>query len=84
MRPIPPSLEGRASKSLSKSLGAGLPQSIGIMSSSGCKIMAVGKPHLGAALGSLAFTEAYVRDKVELWSQELLRLSSIAETHPHE
>ena len=48
------------------------------------KITAVGKPHLGAALGSLAFTEAYVRDKVELWSQELLRLSSIAETYPHE
>ena len=41
-----------------------------------------GKTHHGAALGTSSVTELYVRSKVEKWSEELLHLSSIAETHP--
>ena len=42
-----------------------------------------GKPHLGAALGTTpSFTELFVKCKVEQWSEELLLLSSIAETNP--
>ena len=41
-----------------------------------------GRPHLGVALGTSSFTEVFVKRKVEGWSEELLHLSSIAETHP--
>ena len=41
-----------------------------------------GKPHLGAALGTTSFTELHVKNKVEKWSEELLHLSAIAQTHP--
>ena len=46
------------------------------------KVTSEGKSHLGAALGTSSFTVLYVRSKVEKWSEELLHLSSIAETHP--
>ena len=46
------------------------------------KITADGKSHLGASLGTTSFTELYVKNKVEKWCEELLHLSSIAETHP--
>ena len=47
------------------------------------KLTSDGKPHLGAALGTTSsFTELYVKCKVEKWSEELLLLSSIAQTHP--
>ena len=39
--------------------------------------------HLGAAIGTQLFTEEYVSKKVKIWSDEILTLSSIAETHPH-
>ena len=39
--------------------------------------------HLGAAIGTRLFTEGYVSKKVKIWSDEILTLSSIAETHPH-
>ena len=42
-----------------------------------------GKRHLGAALGSRAFTEAYITEKVESWSRCVRRLVNIAKTHPH-
>ena len=47
------------------------------------KITSDGKPHLRAALGTTpSFTELFVKCKVEQWSEELLLLSSIAETNP--
>ena len=47
------------------------------------KITSEGRPHLGAALGTTSsFSELYVNCKVERWSEELLLLSSIAQTHP--
>ena len=42
-----------------------------------------GKRHLGAALGSTAFKEQYVSDKVEEWCEELEILSTVAQTEPH-
>ena len=39
--------------------------------------------HLGAAIGTQLFTEKYVSKKVKIWSNEILSLSSITETHPH-
>jgi hypothetical protein len=47
------------------------------------QITSDGRPYLGAALGpTSSFTELYVKSKVEKWSEELLLLSSIAQTHP--
>ena len=41
------------------------------------------KPHLGAALGTQTYIDQYVAHKVQLWSSELKRLSSIATYQPH-
>ena len=49
----------------------------------GVSITVEGKRHLGAALGSRAFTEAYITEKVESWSRCVRRLVNIAKTHPH-
>ena len=37
-----------------------------------------GKRHLGAAIGSKSFTEEYVRNKVETWTNEIKRLAQVA------
>ena len=42
-----------------------------------------GQRYLGAAIGTWLFTEEYASKKVKTWSDELLTLSSIAESHPH-
>ena len=42
-----------------------------------------GKRHLGAALGTKSFTEAYVSSKVKEWVQEIMHLSKIASSQPH-
>ena len=42
-----------------------------------------GQSHLGAAIGTWLFTEEYVSKKIKTWSDELLTLSSIAESHPY-
>ena len=42
-----------------------------------------GKRHLGAAIGTEVFKEAYVREKVATWVQEVDHLTTIAETQPH-
>ena len=42
-----------------------------------------GKRHLGAALGSRTFTEEYVTNKVQGWTQEITRLAEIGTTQPH-
>ena len=42
-----------------------------------------GKKYLGSAIGTQAFIESYVQQKVTTWVEELERLSSIAITQPH-
>lgn len=42
-----------------------------------------GQRHLGAAVGSAEFTEAYLRKKVATWTAEVDRLADVAATHPH-
>ena len=42
-----------------------------------------GRPYLGAPLGSPEYSTEFVRDKVEIWSNELKTLSEIAITQPH-
>jgi len=42
-----------------------------------------GQRHLGAAIGTRSFAESDVSKKDKMWSEEILTLSSIAETHPH-
>ena len=49
----------------------------------GVSITVEGKRHLGAALGSRAFTEAYITEKDESWSRCVRRLVNIAKTHSH-
>ncbi len=47
------------------------------------KVTSEGRPHLGAALGTLEYIELHVRGKVQQWSTELECLASIAHTQPH-
>ena len=49
----------------------------------GVGITTEGKRHLGAAIGSRAFVEQYVNDKVDYWVSCVRELSAIAMTHPH-
>ena len=42
-----------------------------------------GKKYVGSAIGTQAFIESYVQQKVTTWVEELERLSSIAITQPH-
>ena len=42
-----------------------------------------GQRHLGAVIRTRSFTEKYVSEKIKIWSDDILTLSSIAETHPH-
>ena len=42
-----------------------------------------GKRHLGAALGSDEFKQAYIDEKVKIWCDRLKRLSEIAKSQPH-
>ena len=46
------------------------------------KITTEGQRHLGAALGSESFKEAYVNEKVAEWHKELEHLSIIAKSQP--
>ena len=50
---------------------------------SGIQVTVEGRRHLGAALGTRSFTEAYVNDKVLEWVGEVARLSSITSSQPH-
>ena len=48
------------------------------------KFTSEGKRHLvGAAIGSDNFRKIYAREKVNLWCQEMERLSEYAKTQPH-
>ena len=46
-------------------------------------ITSVGRPHLGAPLGTKVFAEQFVLDKVMDWSNQVKLLSVIATTQPH-
>ena len=46
-------------------------------------ITSKGRPNLGAAIGSQNFTNDYLRDKVEEWSNELSSLEAAAKMEPH-
>ena len=50
---------------------------------SSVNITCVGRPHLGAPLGSTSYVDQFVLDKVNLWSDELKQLSDFAVTQPH-
>ena len=43
----------------------------------------IGRQYLGSAIGWAAFSEAFVKMKVEGWISEIEQLSLIAKTHPH-
>ena len=51
-----------------------------IFSDLSIKITTEGQRHLGAALGSESFKEAYVNEKVAEWHKELEHLSIIAKS----
>ena len=42
-----------------------------------------GQRHLGAAVGTSAFINEYVSDKVSKWSADIQGLADIAKTQPH-
>ena len=42
-----------------------------------------GKRHLGAAIGSRAYVEKYVTEKVGKWTEEIRQLAEIAQSQPH-
>ena len=42
-----------------------------------------GKPHLGAALGTQAYTKHYASCKTVQWADKLKKLPSIADIQPH-
>ena len=54
-----------------------------LFAGTGINITTEGKRHLGAAVGSRSYTEEYVADKVEKWSDEIKKLAHIAQTQPH-
>ena len=48
----------------------------------GVKVTLAGERHLGAAIGSQAFRESYVKAKVECWTQDIVNLAEIAKEDP--
>lgn len=54
-----------------------------VFQGTGVSVLEVGKRHLGAAIGTQAFVESYVKQKVSEWAGAVERLSSIAQTQPH-
>ena len=42
-----------------------------------------GQRHLGAAMGTIEFMEAYAAQKIAKWVSEIESLSAIARSHPH-
>ena len=47
------------------------------------KVTSVGRPYLGAALGTDEYTQSLVESKVQQWSKEIEHLATIAYTQPH-
>ena len=71
-----------AAKSWLTAKGESLAQAKDIFGQSGVQITEEGQRHLGAALGTPSFTEAYVTGKVREWVCELKQLAEIASTQP--
>ena len=53
-----------------------------IFANSRVNIIAEGKIHLGAVIGSIEYRDEYVKDLVKDWDNQLTILSTIAETQP--
>ena len=49
----------------------------------GVNVTCVGRPYLGAALGTTAYIDQFVSEKVDQWCDEVQLLSAIATTQPH-
>ena len=49
----------------------------------GTEVSTEGARHLGAAIGSNAFKNSFVRSKVNLWIDSIMMLSEIAQSEPH-
>ena len=49
----------------------------------GIQVTDEGRPYLGAAIGTVSYTNDYVRAKVTQWSSQLTTLARIASTQPH-
>ena len=58
-------------------------KAIEAFSGTGVKVTSCGRPYLGSPIGSRAFIESFVEDKVKLWAAELDSLSCFAKTQPH-
>ena len=54
-----------------------------VFESSNINVTSVGRPYLGAALGTPEYVSQFVTEKVDQWSNELRVLSAIATTQPH-
>ena len=54
-----------------------------LFADTGVNVTTDGKRHLGAAIGSKAFTTQYVSEKVNSWCDEINQLAHIAITQPH-
>jgi len=55
-----------------------------IFAGTSVRITCAGRKHLGAPLGTPAFIDAYVKEKVTGWCTQLETLAKIAISHPHE
>ena len=58
-------------------------QAENIFADTGIQITMDGRKHLGAAIGTEEFKNAYVAGKIEEWKKLLITLSKIAKTEPH-
>ena len=54
-----------------------------LFASSPINITIEGKRHLGAAIGSDNFKNEYINNKVDQWVKNIVKLSEIAQSHPH-
>ncbi|XP_065902627.1 uncharacterized protein [Dysidea avara] len=54
-----------------------------LFSDTDVQITSAGRPYLGAAIGSNAYVQEFVRDKVVGWSAEITRLAKFAQVQPH-
>lgn len=60
-----------------------LPLAKEVFDGTGVRISQEGRRHLGSALGTESFVQAYITEKVKKWTTELEHLSVIAESEPH-
>ena len=54
-----------------------------VFAGTGVQITSVGRPYLGAALGSISFINDYTQQRVSEWIAGVSHLSSFANTQPH-